>query len=138
MAPEKNNPEATPSRVPAGTVRQSRWKAEGSAHNRATLAAEALLDCEAEALTRKAIELALAGDPMERLMPPRKDRAITFPLPDVISAADAAQAIGAVIAALAEGRITPSEAVTVAGLLEGCRRAIESVPPTAALAPPPV
>jgi hypothetical protein len=30
--------------------------------NKATLAAEALLDGEAEALTRKAIELALAGD----------------------------------------------------------------------------
>ena len=33
------------------------------ARNRATLAAEALLEGEAEALTRKAIELALAGDP---------------------------------------------------------------------------
>jgi hypothetical protein len=31
--------------------------------NRATVAAEALLEGEAEALTRKAIELALAGDP---------------------------------------------------------------------------
>jgi len=32
------------------------------ARHRATLAAEALLDGEAEALTRKAVELALAGD----------------------------------------------------------------------------
>ena len=32
--------------------------------NRATLAAEALLDGEAEALTRKAVEMALAGDVM--------------------------------------------------------------------------
>ena len=30
--------------------------------NRATLAAEALLDGEAEALTRKVVEMALAGD----------------------------------------------------------------------------
>ena len=36
-------------------------KPKGARH-RATLAAEALLDGEAEALTRKAIELALAGD----------------------------------------------------------------------------
>ena len=46
------------------------------ARNRATIAAEALLDGEAEALTRKAIELALDGDTtalrlcLERLMPP--------------------------------------------------------------------
>ena len=36
-------------------------KPKGARH-RATLAAEALLDGEAEALTRKAVELALAGD----------------------------------------------------------------------------
>jgi hypothetical protein len=33
------------------------------ARNRKTLAASLLLDGEAEALTRKAVELALAGDP---------------------------------------------------------------------------
>jgi Family of unknown function (DUF5681) len=46
------------------------------ARNRATLLAEALLDGEAEALTRKAIEKALEGDGMalrlclERVLPP--------------------------------------------------------------------
>ena len=45
------------------------------ARNRATLAAETLLDGEAEALTRKAVELALAGDTtalrlcLERVLP---------------------------------------------------------------------
>ena len=38
-------------------------KPKGARH-RATLAAETLLDGEAEALTRKAIALALAGDPI--------------------------------------------------------------------------
>jgi hypothetical protein len=57
------------------------------ARNRATIAAEALLEGEAEALTRKAIELAMAGDPtalrlcLERLVPPRKGRAVAFDLP---------------------------------------------------------
>ena len=57
------------------------------ARNRSTVAAEALLDGEAEALTRKAIELALAGDTtalrlcMERLVPPRKDRSTPIALP---------------------------------------------------------
>jgi hypothetical protein len=48
------------------------------------MAAEALLDGEAEALTRKAVELALAGDTvalrlcLERLLPPRRSRRVTF------------------------------------------------------------
>ena len=52
-------------------------KAKGT-RNKVTLAIEALLDGEAEALTRKAIELAKAGDMaalrlcMDRLAPPRK------------------------------------------------------------------
>ena len=59
------------------------------ARNRATVAAEALLEGEAEALTRKAVELALAGDVtalrlcLERVVPPRKDRAVAFDLPAV-------------------------------------------------------
>jgi hypothetical protein len=49
--------------------------------NRATRAAEMLLDGEATALTRKAVELALAGDQaalrlcLDRTVAPRRDRA---------------------------------------------------------------
>ena len=52
------------------------------ARHRVTVAAEALLDGEAEALTRKAIELALAGDTialrlcLDRIIPPRRERAV--------------------------------------------------------------
>lgn len=68
--------------------------------NKATLAAEALLEGEAEALTRKAIELALAGDGaalrlcLERIVPVRRGRAVALDLPPVRTAADltAAQA----------------------------------------------
>src|SRR6516165_11199216 len=91
------------------------------ARNRSTIAAESLLEGEAEALTRKAVELALAGDTtalrlcIERLVPPRKDRLIEFAVPTITSAHDAAKAISAVLAAVAEGRITPAEAAAVAG-----------------------
>ena len=50
------------------------------ARNKTTLAVEALLDGEAEYLTRKAIELAKAGDMaalrlcLDRIVPARKDR----------------------------------------------------------------
>ena len=100
------------------------------ARNRATVAAEALLEGEAETLTRKAVELALAGDVtalrlcLERVVPPRKDRAVAFDLPAVVKADDAAQALGAVLAAVADDTITPSEAVALAGLIEAQRRAI--------------
>jgi hypothetical protein len=57
--------------------------------NKITLATQALLDGEAEALTRKAVALAKEGNPMalrlclERLLPPRKDRPINFTLPKI-------------------------------------------------------
>lgn len=86
--------------------------------NKATLAAQALLAGEAEALTRKAVAAAFAGDPtamrlcLERILP--RDRTVEFALPPIKSAADIAQAMGAVAAALADGLITPGEAQAIA------------------------
>src|SRR5258705_118225 len=55
--------------------------------NAATLACEALLDGQAEALTQKAIQMALDGDPVAlRLCPPRRDRPVSFPLPPITGA----------------------------------------------------
>jgi hypothetical protein len=48
--------------------------------NKTTIAAQQLLDREAQEITRKVIELAKQGNPMglklclERVLPPRKDR----------------------------------------------------------------
>src|SRR5919199_5444647 len=83
--------------------------------NRATLAAEALLDGEAEALTRKAIEMAKAGDCaairlcMERLVPPRKDRPVMFDLPRLETASDSVKAAAAIPQGVASGDLTPTE-----------------------------
>lgn len=91
--------------------------------NRSTLAAEALLDGEAEQLTRKAIELALGGDTialklcLERILPPRKDRTVMFSLPGLKNA-DRASSITAILEAVSQGRITPSEAEMVVKLLD--------------------
>ena len=84
--------------------------------NKVTLAVEALLDGEAETLTRKAIELAKSGDLaalrvcLDRIAPPRKDRPVFFELPPVASAADAAKAAAALLEAVADGDLTPAEA----------------------------
>jgi hypothetical protein len=70
--------------------------------NKTTIAAAALLAGEAEALTRKAVEPALVGDPtamglcLERILPPCRDRMVKFALPPIESAADIAEAMKAV------------------------------------------
>jgi hypothetical protein len=99
--------------------------------NKATLALEALLDGEAEALTRKAIEMALSGDTaamrlcMDRIMPPRKDRPVMFTMPKLETAADAVKASAALVDAVAAGDITPGEAGELAKLVDGFTKAVE-------------
>ena len=102
------------------------------ARNKKTLAAAVLLDGEAEALTRRAVELAFAGDPMalrlciERILPPCRERAVKFALPPIESAADIAAAMKAVTAALAAGVITPGEAERIAAVVDTFVRVIET------------
>ncbi len=101
------------------------------ARSRTTLAIEALLAGEADALTRKAVELALEGDTtalrlcLERLAPPRKDAPITIMLPAVRNAADVVNASAAVLTAVGEGGITPDEAGRVMTLLTAHRAILE-------------
>jgi hypothetical protein len=100
--------------------------------NKATLAAAALLAGESEALTRTAVELALAGDPtamrlcIERILPPCRERVVKFALPPIESTDDISAAMQAVTAGLARGDITPGEAATIAGVVETFARAIET------------
>jgi Family of unknown function (DUF5681) len=99
--------------------------------NKTTLALEALLDGEAEALTRKAIEMALDGDTtamrlvMDRIMPPRKDRPVMFSMPKLETAGDAVKAMAALAEAVANGDITPGEAGELSKLVDGFTKAVE-------------
>ena len=102
------------------------------ARHRATVAAETLLDGEADGLTRKAIEIALGGDVtalrlcLERILPPRRDRPVAFRLPPVGSAADMSAVMAAVVNAAAEGKILLGEAAEFARLIETHLRALEA------------
>lgn len=99
--------------------------------NRSTKALEAIFEGEAEALTRKAIEMALEGDTvalrmcMDRLMPVRKDRPITFTLPEIETAADLTKATKALMQGVADGEITPSEAAELSKLVDAHVKAVE-------------
>ena len=100
--------------------------------NKAVLALEALLDGEAEALTRKAIEMAMDGDTtamrlvMDRIMPPRKDRPVMFTLPKLDTAGDAVKATAALVEAVSVGDITPGEASELSKLLDGFTNALKA------------
>jgi uncharacterized protein YjaG (DUF416 family) len=101
------------------------------ARHKATIAAEALLDGEAEALTRKAIEAALGGDTtamrlcLERILPARRSRTVQFAMPGLKSAADAGTAMAAIVEAVSAGEISPDEAVELSRLVEGFVKVFE-------------
>jgi hypothetical protein len=103
----------------------------GSRH-KVTLAIEALLEGQHEALTRKAIDKALEGDGaalrlcLDRLAPPRKDAPVSFALPPITSAADTVAASSALLDAVAAGEVTPDEAGRVMALLTAHKTLVEA------------
>jgi hypothetical protein len=83
-------------------------------------------------LTRKAVETALAGDTaalrlcLERIAPPWKDTPVTLTLAPQQSAQDIANAAALVLAAVADGDLTPTEGTHVMALVETYRRTLET------------
>ena len=100
--------------------------------NKRTLILQEMVDGEGEAITRKAIELAKAGDMtairlmLDRLLPPRKDRPVPFTLPKLETAADAKNAAAAIVRAVAEGDLTPTEAAELSKLLDNFIRVLDA------------
>lgn len=128
----RNSGENTDGRNPDGTFAPGNpGKPRGSRH-RATQAIENMLQGQSEALTQKAIDLALEGDGpalrlcIERISPVRKDAPVEFDLPSIASAKDASEAAQAVLQAVSGGEISPLEGATVMGLVEQFRRILET------------
>ncbi|MCX5888259.1 MAG: DUF5681 domain-containing protein [Deltaproteobacteria bacterium] len=128
MATTRRKP--NPGQFKPGQSGNPTGRPKGSKH-KATLAAQALLDGEAEGLTRKCIKMGLNGDPvalrlcLERLVPPRKDGPISIKLPAMKTAGDAVKVSGAIIGAVARGDLTPSEGEALARMVETHRRTLE-------------
>ena len=103
------------------------------ARSRATMALERILEGDAESILRKVIGLAQDGDAtamrlcLDRMMPARKDRTITFALPPIETAADLTRATSALLQGVADGEITPSEAAELSKLVDAHVKAIEAV-----------
>ncbi|RTL81899.1 MAG: hypothetical protein EKK29_17255 [Hyphomicrobiales bacterium] len=108
---------------PAGKPRGARHKT--------TVLAEKLMQDDAEAVVNAVLSAAKTGDMtaarivLDRLYPARRDNPVTFALPKIESAADAAAAMGSILEAVADGSLTPGEAETVAKLIETHIRALE-------------
>ncbi len=102
------------------------------ARNKATEMAELLLDGEAEALTRRALDLALEGDAaalrlcLDRIIPPRRQRAVRLDLPPVASAADLAPPWPRSPTPRRRARSPPARPAELARVVEIFVRAVET------------
>lgn len=106
-------------------------KPRGARHQ-TTLAVEDLMDGQAEALTQKVIDAALAGDMaalrlcLERIAPARRGRIITIKrFPSIKSASDVPTALSTLLAAVARGELTADEADAIASLCSRYVTALE-------------
>jgi hypothetical protein len=108
------------------------------ARSRATLLAEAIDDEEAAALLRKLVELALAGDRaslrflVSRLFPMPRGRAVELALAPGAER-DSEAVIAATLRAVADGEVTPDEALAVGRLVAQRERALRATPPVSDL-----
>jgi uncharacterized protein DUF5681 len=129
--PETTGAKQADTRFRPGQSGNPSGRPKGS-RNATTLALEGLLDGQANALTQKAIDLALTGDMaalrlcLDRILPPRKDRPVYFTLPEVKSAQDAAALASAVLSAVAVGELTPADAAEVGKLIDSYVKAYET------------
>ena len=131
-SPTKDGRDPVSGRFQRGNRGNPAGKPRGARH-KVTLAVEALLDGEAEALTRKAIEKAKEGDSvalrlcLERILPARKDRSVSLALPKVETAANSVKAVGAIIEAVGSGELTPGEGGDVVRIVEAFARSSETI-----------
>jgi len=115
---------------PKGVSGNPHGCARGSRH-KASLLAERLMEGDAEEVVRAVVTAAKNGDMtaariiIERLLPPKKDRPVSFALPGIASAGDAAKAMGALLAAVAAGNVTPSEAGELSKIVDAYVEALQ-------------
>jgi hypothetical protein len=116
----------------AGKSGNPRGKAHGTRHN-ITVLAERLMGNDVKVVVAQVVEKAKGGDMtaarliLDRIVPARRGRPVQFTLPVVVTTADLVAALGAILAAVAAGELTPDEGAAVAGLIESKRKAIEIV-----------
>jgi hypothetical protein len=100
--------------------------------NKSTIAVQRIFAAYAAPLSHKCIAEALKGDRsamrlcMERTVAPYKEPSVKVRLPAVTTTSGVAEALSAVLHAVASGKLTPTEGQKFAEILEGRRRVIET------------
>ena len=101
------------------------------ARHKSTMAALALLEGEAQALTRKAIEEAMGGNMvalklcLERLVPAAKERPVDISFPKVDDASDLAKLTATLLSSVGNGDIDAGQAASLAKVIEIHRNTLE-------------
>ena len=63
---------------------------------------------------------------LDRLVAPRRDRPVEIALPKIVAASDLVAAASAIVEAIAEGAVTPSEAAALSTAVSGVAKAVET------------
>lgn len=123
---------APPHAFTKGTSGNPKGRPKGSRH-KTTMMLQTLMEGDAAAIVQTVINQAKAGDMaaarviIDRLLPPAKERPVSLALPDTATPKGIAAAQNAILQAVAGGELLPTEATTLAGIIEARRRAIETV-----------
>jgi len=116
---------------PVGHSGNPKGKAPGT-RNHITQLAERLMGDDVEAVVKKVVGAAKAGDMtaarliLDRVLPPRRGRPVAIALPDVKSPTDVIGALTNIIAAMGAGAISAEEASAMCTVIDSQRQAIET------------
>jgi len=126
-----NNGESTADRDQKGRFAPGNPGRPKGARHRVTRHVESLMEGDADRVTQAVIEAAAAGDMqaarivMDRIAPPRREPTVAVDLPEMTTAADLPEAVSAILASVAAGDLSPSEAGRLSGVLADTARALE-------------
>jgi Family of unknown function (DUF5681) len=101
--------------------------------NHATILLDKVAETSAVDLLKTVIAKAEKGDMtaagliLARIWPPRKGRPVRVPLPPIEALADLPAAVASLVAAVADGTLSPDEGQAIAAMLETQRRTIETI-----------
>lgn len=118
-------------RFQKGSSGNPRGKAKGT-KNRATLAAEQLLQGELESICRRLIQEATSGNMqaikmiLDRVLPPKRNSYISFKLPDLDDSSGFLHAIDSVMKAVSQGNLSVEDAEALTKMIDIYIRAKEA------------
>ena len=128
----RKNGRNTAARTKAGRFEKGNAGRPKGARNKASLAVEALMQGEAEALSRRAVDMALEGDGaalklcLDRIAPVRREPPSPFTLPDIGDVGDLPKAVTAVMGAVAAGELSAGEGKALTAMIDDARRSYET------------